>query len=219
NLEFLADAVARFLARHPRAHFLVAGSGPSEAGIERIFERAGLAGRLHRVGILSAAEVADAYAAMDLFAFASHSETQGMVLAEAMAAGVPVVAVDAPGVREVVIDRYNGRLLSVDAPELFSAALGWIARLSVNRRSALREGARMTAARVSLARTADKALNLYHAVLHHGRYVRPIEGSPWLSALQMIGAEWEVWANRAHAVKAALSEAISETARGAETPS
>ena len=43
--------------------------------------------------------------------FASLSETQGIVLVEAMAAGVPVVAVDAPGVREVVKDGYNGRLI------------------------------------------------------------------------------------------------------------
>ena len=40
--------------------------------------------------------------AMDIFAFASFSETQGMVLAEAMAAGLPAVALDASGVREVV---------------------------------------------------------------------------------------------------------------------
>ena len=54
--------------------------------------------------------LADAYAAMDVFAFSSQSETQGMVLAEAMAAGVPAVALDGPGVREIVNDD-NGRLL------------------------------------------------------------------------------------------------------------
>ena len=54
----------------------------------------------------------DAYHAMNVFAFASLTETQGLVLAEAMAAGVAVVAVDAPGAREIVRDGANGRLLA-----------------------------------------------------------------------------------------------------------
>ena len=57
----------------------------------------------------------DAYHAMDIFAFASKSETQGMVLTEAMAAGLPVIALDAPGAREVVEEGANGRLLAEDA--------------------------------------------------------------------------------------------------------
>jgi 1,2-diacylglycerol 3-alpha-glucosyltransferase len=48
---------------------------------------------------------------MDVVAFASKSETQGMVLTEAMAAGVPIVVLDAPGAREVVVDQRNDGVL------------------------------------------------------------------------------------------------------------
>ena len=67
-------------------------------------------------GLQTGQDLADAYAAMDVFVFSSQSETQGMVLAEAMAAGVPAVALDAPGAREIVNDR-NGRLLPGDASD------------------------------------------------------------------------------------------------------
>ena len=69
---------------------------------------------------LSGKKLADAYKAMDVFAFSSKTETQGMVLTEAMAASVPVVAIDAPGAREVVIDGLkNGRLLPEENMDLF----------------------------------------------------------------------------------------------------
>jgi glycosyltransferase involved in cell wall biosynthesis len=54
---------------------------------------------------------------MDLFLFASKSETQGRVLTEVMACGLPVIAIDAPGAREVVRNNKNGWLLKSDADE------------------------------------------------------------------------------------------------------
>ncbi|HEX6199264.1 MAG TPA: glycosyltransferase, partial [Thermoanaerobaculia bacterium] len=101
NLGFLARAVARLLEARPGARFLVVGDGPARETVTEELVRRGLGERLHAVGVLGGAELVSAYRAMDVFAFASHSETQGMVLTEAMAAGVPVVAVDASGVREV----------------------------------------------------------------------------------------------------------------------
>ena len=63
--------------------------------------------QVHLIGKKTGRELADAYAAMDVFVFSSQSETQGMVLAEAMAAGAPVVALDGPGVRDVVERELN----------------------------------------------------------------------------------------------------------------
>jgi glycosyltransferase involved in cell wall biosynthesis len=102
NLEFLAWAVANFLKSQPAAHFLVVGKGPSEEVIQQIILQEGLQDRFHMAGVLKGDDLINAYHAMDVFVFASQSETQGLVLTEAMAAGIPVVAVDAPGVREVV---------------------------------------------------------------------------------------------------------------------
>jgi glycosyltransferase involved in cell wall biosynthesis len=61
--------------------------GPSSRAIRQIFFREKMAGRLHMAGVLDHPLLTSAYRAMDVFVFASKSETQGMVLIEAMAAG------------------------------------------------------------------------------------------------------------------------------------
>ncbi|MGZ8238852.1 MAG: glycosyltransferase, partial [Methylobacter sp.] len=164
NLAFLAKAVAAFLQTDSRAHFLVVGKGPSEEEIRTIFTRAGLASRLHFAGILELPQLADAYRAMNVFAFASKSETQGLVLAEAMAAGVPVVALDAAGVQEVVRDGCNGRLLRDESRQAFVSALNWIACLPIARKQTLEHCAHETAQEFSVPHTAAKALACYEAL-------------------------------------------------------
>jgi glycosyltransferase involved in cell wall biosynthesis len=115
NLDFLAKAVAEFMKEDPEAWFLVVGDGPEKKRIKKIFADQGIEKRLVLAGKQTGTALADAYDAMDIFAFSSKSETQGMVVTEAMAAANPVVALDASGVREVVRDGYNGRLLASGA--------------------------------------------------------------------------------------------------------
>jgi glycosyltransferase involved in cell wall biosynthesis len=108
NLRYLAESVALFLESNSRALFVVAGSGPSEAEIKKIFADRSLSEQLLMLGIVTGQDLADVYQAMDVFVFSSKSETQGMVLTEAMAASTPVIALDASGAREVVEDGRNG---------------------------------------------------------------------------------------------------------------
>src|SRR5690606_25150250 len=106
------------------------------------FSQRNLSDRLRVAGQLDAQPLADAYHAMDLFAFASQSETQGMVLAEAMTAGVPVVAVDAVGAREVVDNGVNGRLLASEDAASFTAALTQVEQLTSDERQQMIAAAR-----------------------------------------------------------------------------
>ncbi|MGE5247170.1 MAG: glycosyltransferase, partial [Verrucomicrobiota bacterium] len=168
NLEFLVESVAAFLAANASARFLIAGSGPSLRMIRERFGRRRMSARLHVVGALQPKALADAYAAMDVFAFASGSETQGLVLAEAMAAGVPVVAVDAPGVREMVVDGRNGYLLPGMSESMFSEALGRAASLAPAAFRAMRDRARATAKTASIRRSADRALMVYESLRASG---------------------------------------------------
>ncbi len=112
--------------------------------------------RVHFLGALSGQELIDAYHLMDVFVFASKSETQGMVLAEAMAAGVPVAALDAPGVRDVVVPGENGRLLTGNAPPSALASAAWWV---------IKKGRRLTpkktAEQFSLRACAEKAVSVY----------------------------------------------------------
>ncbi len=204
NPQFLAEAVARFLVAHGRAHFLVAGAGPSRPAMQAIVERYGVADRFHVVGVLEQQALAGAYAAMDVFAFASHSETQGMVLTEAMAAGVPVVAVDASGVREVVRDGINGRLLPNDDLDAFVAALSWVAALDVEQRQRLQQGVAHTAQEFSMTQTASRALALYESLIADVPAQKQIDTSHWAVARRRIEEEWKIMRNIARAVSDAV---------------
>ncbi len=208
NLAFLAQAVADFVGNHPHAHFLVIGTGPSENSLREIFARAGLEARLHVAGILQQQALADALHAMDLFAFASTSETQGMVLTEAMAAGLPVVALDAPGAREVVRDQQNGRLLQEATPAAFSAALQWAAGLPPESMRDLRQGALDTAEAFSMPRSADKALACYAALKPGTAAESGADVGAWEEVMTAIKTEWDILKSVASAGDAALGAGL-----------
>ncbi|MBT8123036.1 MAG: glycosyltransferase [Gammaproteobacteria bacterium] len=205
NLEYLAEAVADFVKQNSRARFLVVGKGPSEPQIRAIFARRGLSERLHIAGILEARQLVDAYHAMDVFAFSSRSETQGMVLTEAMAAGVPVVALDAPGVREVVRDECNGRLILNEPIEALVSALQWIASLPAARRSVLQQCVHETADKYSMPNTAEKALACYESLIDHAGVANAGDLEHWGNLLHLIKAEWDIARGIASATGAALS--------------
>jgi len=205
NLDFLVQAVIAFLASNPAARFLVVGTGVSEGEIRERFGRSGMSGRLHLAGVLRGAGLSDAYHAMDVFAFASRNETQGMVLAEAMAAGLPVVAVCAPGAREAVVDGRNGFLLPAMNLADFSGALSRAALSGPEALRAMGDAARETARRYSIRRCAGKALQLYGTVLEKRRRAREARKRPLGSALRFIGQERNIWRNRVQAAAAALS--------------
>ena len=213
NLGFLAEAVAGFLERHPEAHFLVAGRGPSEAEIRQILQRHQVADRYHLAGVLVGRQLADAYHAMDVFAFSSKSETQGLVLVEAMAAGTPVVALDAPGAREVVRDEKNGRLVMVEDTVRFREALDWIFHLPPEQRQQLKDAARRTAEQFALPLTADKALACYQKLLavKPKRYSRD-EEEAWDQLIRRIRAEWDIVRQMMEAAGSAIasSEPMTE---------
>jgi 1,2-diacylglycerol 3-alpha-glucosyltransferase len=201
NLEFLGGAVAQFLKRCPGARFLVVGGGPSATTLRERFERERLGDRLIMPGVKTGRDLADAYAAMDVFAFSSFSETQGMVLAEAMAAGLPVVALDASGVREVVCDGKNGFLLNADADHsTFAGKL-----LKLERDAALRDRmsavAKRTSEKFSDAVLAEKALTLYETVLRRTRRERAqVSQDTFGTVLKRIEVEWKLIAEKAGSI-------------------
>ncbi|MDA8165863.1 MAG: glycosyltransferase [Desulfobacteraceae bacterium] len=200
NIGFLAEAAAAFLLGNERARLLVVGSGPAAEEVRAALARCRVAGRLHFTGTLLGRGLANAYQAMDVFAFSSKSETQGMVLAEAMAAGVPVVALDAPGAREVVRDGENGRLLPAERVEPFRAALAWVAARPGRERAILQEAARGTAAHFDQELCARKALRFYvQAMSASRRNGASFEHGPLAQARRRLETEWDLWSSRAEA--------------------
>ncbi|MFP4143568.1 MAG: glycosyltransferase [Phycisphaeraceae bacterium] len=208
NLPFLVRAVGHFLQACPGAHLAIVGAGPAEGEIRQIAGTRGLADRVHLTGSLNGQALADAYHAMDVFAFASQTETQGMVLAEAMTAGVPVVAVDAPGVREVVRDGENGRLLMSEDEQAFAEAVAEIRESGEAGRKAMRAAALATADAFSLDRCAERALKVYDDARQHPRRPRAVEDTAWTQTLRLLEGEWNLWTGRAEAAMRSLREGL-----------
>jgi len=204
NLEFLTRAVVQFMKKHPRTHFLIGGKGPSEEIIKEVFSQEGLSQRLHLAGVFKGKELVDAYHAMDVFVFASQSETQGMVLDEAMASGVPVVAVDAPGVREVVQDRINGCLLGQENIDDFVEGLEWVEKLTPAKLKKIKQACHQTARDFSMDQCAEKALEVYKTLCMQGFSRKTIQQGYWESKLRLMQAQWGLVKNLTKAAGALI---------------
>lgn len=195
NLPFLTRAVALFLKKEKNVIFLVVGSGPSEAELLSYFKKLGLEDRLFLTGEMKGKKLIETFQAIDVFAFSSHSETQGMVLNEAMAAGTPVVGLDAPGVRDIIKDKINGRLVPDENELKFAEALSWILRQSPTVRRKLIAGAKKTAKLFSMQLCADKALQLYENLQPSKGFERKSKKRDWFPFMQRAEAEWDLLCN------------------------
>jgi glycosyltransferase involved in cell wall biosynthesis len=115
NHEGLVAIAEIVLRSESEAHFVLVGDGPLRADIEAIVRRQGMSDRFLFLGARS--DVPRLLAAMDVFLFPSRWEGLGIVLVEAQAAGVPVVASDIPGIREGVAPDPLNHLFALDAWE------------------------------------------------------------------------------------------------------
>jgi len=103
NIGFLLESLCHVHRTHPDALLVVAGEGPASASLRRQATRLGLDAHTRFIGYLDReSELLDCYRAADLFVFGSRTETQGLVLLEAMAMGVPVVGLAVMGTADVL---------------------------------------------------------------------------------------------------------------------
>jgi len=163
NIAFLLHAYARIRARVPQSMLVVAGEGPARAALVELASRLGLGKDVSFVGYLDRERtLADCYAAADAFVFASRTETQGLVLLEAMAQGVPVISTAVLGTRSV-LQRESGALVVEEQLEEFSSAA---VRLlgSASLRTELAGRARAYAQRWSSVSMARRLAELYREV-------------------------------------------------------
>lgn len=136
NLEMLVDAW-RELSDHDDCHLLLVGDGPLRARLERM--------KLPRTiftGYRYGEELAKIYASSDLFVFPSLSETFGNVVLEAMASGLPVVAYNVQGPKDIVREAHTGLLVNDITAEALASAI----RQMVNNRELLKQMGRQARA-------------------------------------------------------------------------
>ncbi|BAU66868.1 glycosyl transferase group 1 [Stanieria sp. NIES-3757] len=150
------DEIKPVLEAIPEARLAIVGNGPQREALEAHF--AGT--NTHFVGYLQGLELAAAYASADAFIFPSRTETLGLVLLEAMAAGCPVVAANSGGIPDIVTDGVNGYLFEPDDPQGAITATKRLLSAKAEREQ-LRENARLEAERWGWA-VATRQLQTYY---------------------------------------------------------
>lgn len=121
NVEFLLTMLTRLIAQRHDTCLVLAGEGPAEKHLRKLTAQLGLDAHVHFVGYLPRdGQLQALYRAADAFVFASATETQGLVLVEALALGLPVVALAEMGTRDVVREG-EGCLIAPNDAQGFAA--------------------------------------------------------------------------------------------------
>jgi 1,2-diacylglycerol 3-alpha-glucosyltransferase len=213
NLEYLCESVIKTLKKIPhQARFLVVGAGPNENLFQEMFNKEGLEDRLVMTGKQTGQNLADAYNAMDLFVFSSKTETQGMVLVEAMAAGIPVIALDASGTREVVVDNYNGRLLPENtSSEVFAETIIDFFKGKYDADS-WHKAAEGMAREFSRELSVEKLIRLYQSVREEKLQGASEENAldPWDKLLRSLKTESAIISQKANVIMQTVQEHYSK---------
>ncbi len=156
-----AFAMARRMLPLGSVHFIVAGSGPEERAL-----RASAGADTTFLGVLDRERTLPRlYASADAFLFASQTETLGLVILEAMASGVPVIAIPAGGVADHLRHLQNGLAVPANDPVSMAAAMVEVATNSTIQRQ-LSEGARRTAESLSWDAELDRLDARYRELIH-----------------------------------------------------
>jgi glycosyltransferase involved in cell wall biosynthesis len=167
NIDFLLRMLVRVKEQLPRVLLVVAGEGPARRALEAQGRALGLADNTHFVGYLNRdGPLEDCYRAGDAFVFASNTETQGLVLLEALALGVPVVSTAVMGTKEVLGEGRGSLIAREDERDFADKAL----RLLTDQRlrATLSREASTYARSWSAIAMAERMLGFYGKILGPG---------------------------------------------------
>ncbi len=165
GLEVLLRAMPTVLSRLPVARLVVAGDGPKRGSAEATMNRLGITAAVDFVGPPSAGDLPHYYSGADVFCSpALGGESLGIVLLEAMASGVPVVASDIPGYDETVRRGIDGWLVPAGDPEALAEALLTLLR-DANIAQRFREAGLARAASYAWPRVAQLTEEYYRELL------------------------------------------------------
>ena len=123
NLPVLFDGVARAMAEDPSLRLWMVGDGPYRSECTRIVRDLGIGDRVRFAGFIDRSVIDEYYVAADLFVFASITETQGLVIQEAMMHGLPAVVVAGGGATNAINAGVNGFLARNDPVDFASYIL------------------------------------------------------------------------------------------------
>lgn len=164
NIDFLIKVVNEVRGQVADVLFVIAGEGPARAHLEQEVKRLGLDQHVRFIGYLDRhTELNNCYRAADIFIFSSRTETQGLVLLEAMAQGVPLVSTAELGTRDVLQDGAGVWIAQEELSDFSSNVVKMLGHAQA--RSELGELGRAYANEWSAAKQAKKMLAFYDTVI------------------------------------------------------
>lgn len=190
NWGTLLTAVSHVLSQQPDVRLIILGDGDERSELKKQAKKLGIEERVELPGTVPFDDVPNYLAAANLFCFASTTETQGLVTMEAMAAGLPVVAVKASGTVETVTHDVDGLLTENDPQELAQAIITLLQ--DEQRFASFAKAARQKARQFDSIRLAERLTAVYEQAKEDklaGRLVQPdrqkplLEGSKWYELL------------------------------------
>ena len=159
NWETLIKAAASVIRKHPNVKLVILGEGAEHKELEKQALELGIAENVEFPGRIGPENVPNYLAAADIFCFASITETQGLATLEAMAAGLPVAAVDASGTSDAVEDGKQGFLTPNDSAALAQAIENLV--LDPDLRKSMGAEARSKAKEYDIVHQAQRLLSVY----------------------------------------------------------
>ncbi|MFA7467976.1 MAG: glycosyltransferase, partial [Desulfotomaculaceae bacterium] len=164
NLDMILEAFRMISQTRPASRLFLVGIGPYEEELRAMTVNMGLESRVTIIGRpLSRQALTNYYAGADLFIYAATTETQGIIVSEAQAVGLPVVAVGANGIAEMVNEGYDGFLTPPSAAALAEKSLFVLQNDDL--RDRLSNQARESAKQISATATAVRMAEAYQALL------------------------------------------------------
>lgn len=164
NLEFLLRVFQKVAAQNKKPiQFMMIGDGPQRKHLQKLAHHLGIGAQVIFTGYVDKSTLASWYKVSDVFAFASTTETQGLVVLEAMSMGTPVVAIDAMGVSDIIRENLGGFASSANEEEFSKHILRLLSDDALRARKAIE--ARKQAETYSSQHMAEKLLGLYQKAI------------------------------------------------------
>jgi 1,2-diacylglycerol 3-alpha-glucosyltransferase len=120
SVDFLIHSFKIIHAKNPKAHLIIVGGGSEFDSLVALSKELDLEKNVHFSGLIDPTEIPLCYSSADIFVFSSQTETQGLVVLEAMASGLPIVSVNDEAVMEMIENKVDGILVEKDTT-LFAA--------------------------------------------------------------------------------------------------
>jgi 1,2-diacylglycerol 3-alpha-glucosyltransferase len=180
NLGVLLEMVSLVFSQDRTQRLWLVGDGPYRDECIAMTRRLGIGDQVRFVGAVPRAEVDRFYAASDLFVFASITETQGLVVQEAMTYGLPAIAVAGGGASASIVDGVNGFIVKNDADAFAQMTLSVLHNDVLHAR--LSEQAQRSVRNQGVSQMCDEVVNVYRSVIQRKLELSKYASYAWAEA-------------------------------------